>query len=442
MSTRSQSASLEQRTAAFRRRFTLLAAGSISATSLLIAIITLVVDLPFYGLQITIAAFGLAMLCGGTFYLAWRNKLTIAAYLLVFGNYIGVGLAIDAFQAPVAEVAYAFAALTIISAFVLKPSSTLILGALGVVFFSAAHIQMLVDGALDDDLAFRSSSALIHIIVASVLTFLFSKEAHANLEALKDRVSRNDSFFRDVLSASNRLSSAARGIFSRIKEQTQASFRQSSAIEETQSALSSLTSTFNETYAFAQETLKNAETTLVNSEHVAEDIQTLSNHTERILAVLEAIKDFANKSDLLALNAALEGTRAGEKGRGFSLVASEMQQLAENVAGSATEILELTNVINQATNATRLSVDGTMRLARTTTDVAQKINLITNQQRTAVEQVSTAMIDIREMTSLVVGGANETIPETEALTALAQELVELVKGFETDAVELQPSPVP
>ena len=101
--------------------------------------------------------------------------------------------------------------------------------------------------------------------------------------------------------------------------------------------------------------LTNAEHTHSNSQLIAERITELAGHTQRISVFLDVIRDIANKTDLLALNAALEGTRAGEAGRGFSLVASQMQRLTVSVMDSVEDIKGLTADIREATSSSVLA---------------------------------------------------------------------------------------
>ena len=71
-----------------------------------------------------------------------------------------------------------------------------------------------------------------------------------------------------------------------------------------------------------------------DNQAIADAVVRLNKRVQQIGKVVEFINEIADKSDLLALNAELEGTKAGEVGRGFSLVAAEMRRLAENVIRS------------------------------------------------------------------------------------------------------------
>jgi methyl-accepting chemotaxis protein len=190
-----------------------------------------------------------------------------------------------------------------------------------------------------------------------------------------------------------------------------------------------------------------------NAVEVDDAIGKLSRRVERIGTVVEVIDEIADRSDLLALNAALEGAKAGEAGRGFSIVAAEMRRLAENVMESTKEIKNLITEIRESTHAAKEASDGNKRMAgegqqlgsnamtsvtgilsgiQETSDAARVIHLATQQQRTATEQVVQSMADIEEVTRQAQSGSRQATGAAAELTKLAERLAELVKRFKVD----------
>lgn len=185
---------------------------------------------------------------------------------------------------------------------------------------------------------------------------------------------------------------------------------------------------------------------------VAESIGKLSKRVERIGTVVEVIDEIADRSDLLALNAALEGSRAGEAGKGFSIVAAEMRRLAENVLESTKEIKSLITEIREATVAAARaaetskvatesgeklgsvaaqSVEGILAGVQETSDAARVINLATQQQRTATEQVVSSMAEVEDVTRRTAFASKQATNAASQLNQLAYRLAELIRRFET-----------
>lgn len=366
------------------------------------------------------------------FWLARQGRVDVAAKAYTYGNVVFISLPMLINQSSPAGSIYASIGLIIISAFLLRPVHALGFGGICSLAVLLANTRSMVYG-IDFD-AGPVILSVIFLVSVSVIAFLFTREATGNTEMLRQGTQENDRLNQEILEVASRLGAATSQIYAMTQEQTQAAMHQSSAVEETRQVLKSVTEASAEIVTAAQLTLDNAEVTVKNSERVSENIRTLSNHTKDIFRILEAIREVADKSDLLALNAALEGTKAGEVGRGFSLVASQMQRLAESTAQSVRDIQELTHDIRQATTETQLSMEEATKLASATTDAAHKINLITQQQRSGVEQVSTAVNDIVELTTKVATSTEQTISSTRDLQEMSEHLTELVKSVRGESL--------
>ncbi len=187
---------------------------------------------------------------------------------------------------------------------------------------------------------------------------------------------------------------------------------------------------------------------------INDNILRLNRQVQQIRGVVELINDIADRSDLLALNAALEGTKAGDAGKGFLLVAAEMRRLAENVFQSTAEIKQLIGEVTEATNATVMANESGMRATKdgverageaeraftlivqsieNTTNSAKQISLATQQQHTGTDQIVAAMGEVSGVANQWVEGIRHTTNSVSELAAFTAQLKTMVAKYQQDA---------
>jgi methyl-accepting chemotaxis protein len=218
--------------------------------------------------------------------------------------------------------------------------------------------------------------------------------------------------------------SASSGEILAVAQQTEANASDEAAfIGQTRQAMQSLLALAKDISEGAQAVLEQSERSAQASAAIAERINHLNAQALKITDVSDTIRSIADKSDILALNASLEGSRAGEAGRSFALVGLEMRRLAETVTGAVRQIKGLASEIRELSESAVLATEDGLKVASQTTETSKRISFITNQQRMSTEQVTEAMDQVQQFAKQALTGAREARTTAAALVKTVEELI-------------------
>ena len=267
-----------------------------------------------------------------------------------------------------------------------------------------------------------------------------------------------------VSKASDELSHSVVQLTSSIEQQNEATSSMAASIEEMAVSVTHVSASSATARSIAKESLDNADQGRLVIDKTADEmmdmaesvtdtshtVEELNQRTEEIGSIVNVIKDIADQTNLLALNAAIEAARAGEQGRGFAVVADEVRKLAERTTLSTKEVA---SVISAIQTQTRHAVekmhrivlqasenaagarsagesmnnirDGSFHVVEVSSDIATALS----EQSSASELIAQKVELISSMSEENTTAMLEARRSTEEMKWLSSEMHELVDRF-------------
>lgn len=189
-------------------------------------------------------------------------------------------------------------------------------------------------------------------------------------------------------------------------------------------------------------------------EKSAVSVLTLSEKTQQISEILRTVRELAERSNILSLNASIEAARAGEAGKGFGVVAVEVKNLADQSKAAASQIQEILNEIQSAGNTSvmvaeeaskrvdrgkeivgvlRERMENLSEAVATVGRSAKQIASSANQQSIGMEQVALAMENINQVAAESVTSAKEIEDAARGLSDLGARLADSTGRYTLEA---------
>ena len=267
-----------------------------------------------------------------------------------------------------------------------------------------------------------------------------------SFNAFVDKIS---SVMLDVRSGVSSMTSATSEIEMGNRDLSQRTEASAGSLQETSSALTEMTSSVKQTAETAEHATRlanDASAAAARGGQVVTDavgtMAAITQSSERITEIISVIDGIAFQTNILALNAAVEAARAGEQGRGFAVVAGEVRTLAQRSANAAKEIKELIDAsTRQVSDGARLvseagsTMDEVVHAVKRVTDLMAEIAAASTEQRTGIEQVNQAVMQMDAVTQQNAALVEQASAAAQSMAAQSSGLRELVSVFRLDGGE-------
>jgi methyl-accepting chemotaxis protein len=263
---------------------------------------------------------------------------------------------------------------------------------------------------------------------------------------------------RQVVSGSSTVSSTAAQLSVASSQIAQASQAQSEAAASTAAAVEQITVSINSVAANTEDVRKLSESSLNQTQEgnknvtamigeigrvqeavnqIASSVKEFVDSTRAIAGMTQQVKDIADQTNLLALNAAIEAARAGEQGRGFAVVADEVRKLAEKSAKSANEIDQVTNLLGQKSTTAEESVQTGLRSLLEMQEQVSRVSKMLTEAGEAVTKSTHGVSDIAASVSEQSIASTEIARNVEKIAQMSEESHAAVQSNSQDIVRLE-----
>lgn len=255
----------------------------------------------------------------------------------------------------------------------------------------------------------------------------------------------------EVSAAAQQISSAALQITQGSQSQSEAAASTAAAVEEVTVSINSVAESAEEVRRLSSQSLErtregnsSAGQMIDEVSHIEQAVNQIAHSVKSFIVsantisnMTQQVKDIADQTNLLALNAAIEAARAGEQGRGFAVVADEVRKLAEKSAHSANEIDQTTLALSEQSERVEQAIEAGLRSIQSTQQHIGMVSGVLSDAGSSVERASTGVNDIAASVGEQSRASNDIARNVENIAQMIEENHAAIEHTERDIKRLE-----
>jgi methyl-accepting chemotaxis protein len=273
------------------------------------------------------------------------------------------------------------------------------------------------------------------------------KSIEALIKSNLDVIKSNDEMSTEITNLatiSGQTSAVVKNFIDTVNSNMDSINNQSSMIEESTASTTEMhasieaVSKSTETAFKISEELKSSSINTFDSINQLQDIiKEINKNSEGIFEIVSTISNIAEQTDILAINASIEAAHAGESGKGFSVVADEIRNLAENTSGRTKEISEMlgkmketiVEAVNKSNHASG-TINNIQKSINMTIQIINEINMASKEQLVGANENLAAIEQLVTSSNLMMNNLNTQKTMNIELTNVSQKIKDSITGID------------
>lgn len=279
------------------------------------------------------------------------------------------------------------------------------------------------------------------------MTQMIDREYIGDFKSIKESINKITKHFNSALSAistaADQVNSGSEQVATAAQSLSQGATEQASSIQELTSSIMSVSEQVNQTTNnvnvagdYIQESQNGIHSSNESMSHMVAAMNDINDSSTEISKIIKVIDDIAFQTNILALNAAVEAARAGAAGKGFSVVADEVRNLASKSADAAKQTTRLIEGSvasvqkgSEIANETAKALEAVSEQYKMVVETIQKIQDASTQQAEAINQITIGLEQISSVVQTNSATSEETAAASEELSGQAQMLHKELSQF-------------